>query len=216
MLYDARKGILKNFTEDGLKAAGQSAGKPGLPEFMKAKKEWKDKCNISYFVVSVGLEPIIEGSSIARADKLTKFFATKMYKLNEFWKGKRTGQYDGVSEIVTPFNKTGNAITIAKGGRANLNSMLQHFEYMFDYRNMIVLGDGTSDISQFAYARRKGSRIIGVYRHDSSEAYDNIRTNNLIQDRCNAKPLRIIGKILILWNHINQKISDNDKKKMQL
>ena len=91
--------------------------------------------------------------------------------------------------------------------------MLQHFEYMFDYRNMIVLGDGTSDISQFAYARRKGSRIIGVYRHDSREAYDNIRTNKLIQDRCNAILPRDYREDSDLWNYINQKIRIMIKRK---
>ncbi|MFA5888333.1 MAG: hypothetical protein WC852_06515 [Candidatus Nanoarchaeia archaeon] len=209
MLYDARKGILKNFTEEGLREAGAKVQlSPGLPEFLKKlRKEWKDKCSISYFIVSVGLEPIIEGSSIAKSGQIDEIFATKLYKLDEFWKGKKNGgTYDAVSEIVTPFNKTGYAIEIAKGGRAHLNRVMKHDSYMFDYRNMFVLGDGTSDISQFAYARRKGSMIIGVYKHDSVEAFDNIRTNKLIQDRCNAIKPRDYREGSDLWNCINQGI----------
>ena len=216
LLYDARKGILKNFNEEGLMSAGAKVElSPGLPEFLKKlRKEWKNKCDISYFIVSVGLEPLIEGSSIAQSRQIDGIFATTLYCLNDFWNKKKcSATYDAVTDIVTPFNKTGNAITIAKGGRTNLNSMLQHFEYMFDYRNMIVLGDGTSDISQFAYARRKGSRIIGVYKHDSREAYDNIRTNKLIQDRCNAILPRDYREDSDLWNYINQKIRIMIKRK---
>ncbi len=209
MLHDARKGILKNFTEEGLRAAGAKVQvSPGLPEFMKKlRKEWKDKCHISYFIVSVGLEPLIEGSTIAQSGQIDEIYATKLYCLDEFWKGKKNGgMYDSMSEIVTPFSKTGHAIEIAKGGRVNLNRVMKHLSYCFDYRNMFVLGDGTSDISQFAYARRKGSRIIGVYRYDSVEAFDNIRTNKLIQDRCNAIKPRNYREGSDLWNYMNQKI----------
>ncbi|MFH1065702.1 MAG: hypothetical protein V1734_04330 [Nanoarchaeota archaeon] len=209
MIHDARKGILKKFTEDGLKAAGAKVQvSPGLPEFMKKlRKEWKNKCHISNFIVSVGLEPLIAGSSIAQSGQIDEIYATKLYCLDEFWKGKKNnGTYDAVKEIVTPFSKTGHAIEIAKGGRMNLNKVMKHLSYSFDYRNMFVLGDGTSDISQFAYARRKGSRIVGVYKYDSVEAFDNIRTNKLIQDRCNAIKPRNYREGSDLWNYINQKI----------
>lgn len=209
MLYDARKGILKNFTGEGLREAGAKVKvSPGLPGFLKElRKEWKGKCSISYFIVSVGLEPLIEGSPIAKSGQIDEIYATKLYRLDEFWKGKKNGgTYDAVSEIVTPFNKTGYAIEIAKGGRSHLNRIMKHDSYMFDYRNMFVLGDGTSDISQFAYARRKGSRIIGVYRYDSVEAYDNLRTNKLILDRCNAIKPRNYTVGSDLWNYMNQKI----------
>lgn len=209
MLHDARNGIIKNFTEEGLMKAGAKVQvSPGLPEFMKKlRKEWKNKCHISNFIVSVGLEPLIAGSSIAQSGQIDEIYATKLYCLDEFWKGKKNGGiYDSVSEIVTPFNKTGNAIAIAKGGKLNLNKIIKHLSYVYDYRNMFVLGDGTSDISQFAYTRRKGSMIIGVYRHDSVEAFDNIRTNKLIQDRCNAIKPRDYREGSDLWNCINQGI----------
>lgn len=219
MLYDARpdikrrdgkrRAILKNFTQEGLRRTGAKVRiSPGLPEFFKKlRKEWKGKCDIRFFIVSVGLEPLIEGGAIAQSGQIDETYATRLACLERFWrKVNGTTPYDAISEVVTPFNKTGYVIAIAKGGRLKLNSMMRHFEYMFDYRNMFVIGDGTSDISQFAYARRKGSRIIGVYRHDSREAFDRIMTNRLIQDRCNAILPRNYTVDSDFWDYVNQKI----------
>lgn len=209
MILDAKMGILQNFNKKGLMAAGAKVAlSPGLPEFLKLlKKEWKGKCDVRFFIVSVGLEDLIAGSSIAQSGLIEEIYATKLACINDFWEDTKNGTYDSIREIVTPFVKTSHAIEIAKGGRNNLNKIMKHQDYLYDYRNILVFGDGTSDISQFAYLRRKGSRIVCVYKRDSTEAFDNIRTNKLIQDRCNAIKPRDYTKGSDLWNYINQAIT---------
>ncbi len=206
MLYDAKKGIFDDFNEKTLKEYGAKVKlSPGLPEFFKALRDrWKDKCKIDFFIVSVGLIPLIEGSAIAQSGQINDIFATNLFELDNFWNKINSKRFDSIRDVVSPFNKTAYAIEIAKGSRRNLNRIMPHRDYAVDYRNIVVFGDGSSDISQFAYLRRKGSRIIGVYKNNSVEAYDKIRTNKLIQDRCNAILPRNYKVGSNLWNYVNR------------
>lgn len=130
MLYDAnpnikrrdgkKRALLRDFTEKGLRTAGAKVEfSPGLPDFFrKLKKEWKNKCDIRFFIVSVGLEPLIEGGVIAQGGQIDETYATRLACLERFWRGENGATpYDSISEVVTPFNKTGYVIAIAKGGR---------------------------------------------------------------------------------------------------
>lgn len=215
MLEDGRNGILKNLTPEGLKAAGAKVHiSPGLPQFFKKlKQEWKGKCTISAYIISVGLMDIIHGGSIWKSRHIDGVYATKLESLKKHWDKDKKADYNAASDIVTPFNKTAYLIEIAKGGKYRLNDIMPKDDYIFDYRNMLVFGDGTSDISAFAYARRKGSRIIAVYQRDSTEAYDKIRTNKHILDRCNAIKPRDYNRGTHLWNYINEKIERILKRK---
>ncbi len=217
MVHDAKKGILKNFTAAGLKKAGAKVElSPGLPDFFKnLRNEWKDVCELDYYIVSVGLLPFIEGSSIAKSGQINKIFATELFDLDSFWSGRKQRYFDCAREVVSPFNKTAHAIEVAKGDKERLNNILKHKDYACDYRNTLCFGDGSSDISQFAYLRRKGARILAVYEHNSTEAYDRIRTNMLIQDRANAILPRDYRKGSDLWTHVNQVIDSMMKRRCQ-
>jgi len=215
MIYDAKKGIIKNFNEKTLKNAGSKVQlSPGLPRFFKElRKEWNGKCELNYFIVSVGLVSLIEGSSIVKSGEIREVFATPLFDIENFWQGKKQDSFNAMADVVSPFNKTAYAIEIAKGGRKNLDKLLKHRDYSCDYRNILCFGDGSSDISQFAYLRRKGAWIAGVYKHDSVEAYDRIRTNKLIQDRAHAILPRDYRKDSDLWTYTNQTIDARLKRR---
>ncbi|MBU2589206.1 MAG: hypothetical protein KKA65_05300 [Nanoarchaeota archaeon] len=209
LLHDARKGLFKNFTPDGLREAGARVKlSPGMPEFFrKLKKEWKGKCEIEHNIISVGLLPLIEGSPIAKSGEIKGIFATPLFDLNSFLQGKDLSEYNAMSDVVSPFNKTAYTIQIAKGLKENLDKILRHSEYDSNYKKMIVLGDGGSDVSNMAYAKRKGAFCAGVYKHDSTEAYEILMTNLIVKRRIQGVLPRDYRDESTLWTTLNEVIS---------
>lgn len=216
MLRDARRGLFKDFNEETLMNAGSRVKiSPGLPYFIKnLRQKWKGKCDIRCIIVSVGLTPMIMGSDIAKSGLIDGVYATSPFALDDYWDDVRTGNYDAIDDIVVPFSKAlhvvemakGGKIEVEKGGQTNLNKIMGHGEYLCDYRNIFVFGDGTSDVSQFAYLGRKGSRILEVYKHDSYKAYKEILTNDMIVSRANAIKPRDYRKDSYMWTFVNYMI----------
>lgn len=209
LLHDAKKGLFKNFTPEGLTEAGSRVKlSPGMPEFFKKlKKEWKGKCEIEHNIISVGLLPLIEGSHIAESGEIRNIFATPLFDLESFLDGKDPSSYDAMGDVISPFNKTAYTIQIAKGLKKNLDKILRHSEYASHYKKMIVIGDGGSDVSNMAYAKRKGAFCAGVFKHDSTEAYERLMTNLIVKRRIQGVLPRDYTEGSTLWTTLNEVIA---------
>lgn len=213
MLRDGRRGLFKDFNEKMLMETGAKVKiSPGLPNFISnLRKKWKGKCDIRSIIVSVGLTPMINGGRIVKSGLIDGVYATIPFALDDYWDGVSTGNYDSIEDIVVPFNKAshvvemakGGKIEVAKGGQTNLNKILGHDKYLFDYRNVFIFGDGTSDISQFAYMGRKGARILEVYEHDNYKAYQEVVNNETLSSRANAIKPRDYRRDSYMWTYVN-------------
>ncbi|RME54291.1 hypothetical protein D6777_04225, partial [Candidatus Woesearchaeota archaeon] len=206
ILTDIRRGVFPDLTNEDLQEFGKQVKlAPGMPEFFeKLKKKWEGKCDIKFYIVSVGLDAIIRGSSVAK--HVDGIFATKlvsrMYDLGLSDKPV----LDGMANVLAPFTKSQSVIEIAKGGRKNIDKLLKDQDYVYDYRNIITIGDGLSDVSQFAYLRNKGSTTICVYKKGDINAYDKIDGNRKVRDRVSALLARDYNEDSMLWHYINSSI----------
>jgi hypothetical protein len=200
MLRDTEKGLFGDLTIEQLFEYGKQIKlSPGIVGLIPALKDkWKDKCDLEAYIISVGIFEIIAGSAIA--PEFDGIFATPLTVLGD------GGMVNCASDIVTPFNKSKSVIQIAKGSIENLNKRMKSKDYAIDYRNIISFGDGLSDVSQFAYLRKKGAEIICVYTAGDDAAFKRAFNNQILRERVNyllPRDYRVNGPT---WAVINERI----------
>ncbi|MEA3378387.1 MAG: hypothetical protein U9Q69_01985 [Nanoarchaeota archaeon] len=187
MIFDMNNEVLPALSNRDLREYGKQIPlSEGVPDFIQnLREEFKDECYIGFYIISVGLNEMIKGSGIA--DNFDGISATKLLSLkalhNKFSEEeikKQLKKYnlsegadlldimpiDSLKYLVQPFSKTASVIDIAKGGSKKRDDFLTNLEFLFKYNNMIYMGDGTSDISSFAYLKKKGATTIGVYENN--------------------------------------------------
>jgi hypothetical protein len=69
---------------------------------------------------------------------------------------QHTMPVDSIRDLIKPFTKTECVIKIAKGASERLDELVRNQDLCFSYKNVIYLGDGTSDVSSFSYLQKKG------------------------------------------------------------
>lgn len=208
-LVDIKDGVFPNITNDILKEFGSQVKlAPGLPEFYGALKEkWKNECEISNFILSVGFKAMIEGSAVA--SHVDGIYGTEFVSLAhkaDVARGidpPREPVLDAIKCAVTPFSKSQHMIEIAKGGPENVDKLMSHSEYAFDYRNMITRGDSGTDISQFAIMRKRGAKTLCLYKLGDVDAFNKIMGNPLVRDRAHALHQRDYTVGSRHWGSIN-------------
>ena len=162
MVRDARPGgAFEGLDESKLFESGTKiAPAEGLKQGLTAWKEYatsKD-AELHIFLVSVGITDIIQGFIQEQGlDDLIDGVAASKFTTDE------KGVVDGISEVITAFGKNAPIIGFMKGDHDLLNIPLFPGQYLFNYRDGIVIGDGFSDISMFAYGMKKGMSPVSVY-----------------------------------------------------
>ena len=203
MLHDMRTGVLPPLTKEDLKSFGKDIRlAPGLPDFFTALREkWKDACDLRFYIVSVGLREMIEGNPLA--GYVDGIFASELVSLGGLFNGKQEHAVDAIRDIVTPFSKIRDALEICKGGRHKVDMLMSGSEFELDYRNVISIGDGLSDVSQFAYLRAKGATIICVYKDGDRESYYKASNQSLLRERVDLLAPRDYTVGNDLWIEVN-------------
>ena len=179
-------------------------------KFYKGVLDWFDRINqfglengfeIEHYIISSGLSEIIEGCPIA--NKFKKIFASS-YHYDE------NGFADWPLSAINYTNKTQYIYRINKGILNNcddhiLNGYTPKDKRVVDYKNMIYIGDGFTDIPCMKTMRDKGGFSIGVYAGDNKIAdclYKHKRCNEIAKaDYSKGSKLEKIVKNRI----INQK-----------
>lgn len=208
ILNDIGAGIFPNVTNQDLRHFGQHIKMaPGIPQFFeKLKKEYYGKCDLKFYIVSVGLKEMIAGNSVAKY--VDGVYGTELVSLANMYDPSKSAVLDSVAKIMTPFAKSYSAIEIAKGGKENVDKLMGHDEYTLDYRNIITVGDGLSDVSQFAYLNKKGSKIICVYKMGDKIAFEKINENKIVRERVSALLGRDYREGSMLWSYLKKSINN--------
>ncbi len=172
MLEDIQDGVFPNLSNKELKSLGKDIKlAPGLPDFFERDQAyWRGQgVEVRDFVVSVGIVPLIAGSSIAKHLGAQGHHGIYACEFDE-----NNGVICGIKTVLPPFEKTRAIIEIAKGNPEKLNEPMSHTQYFVDYPNILCIGDGFSDFPLFGFARKKGCTNVCVYRdqdwHEFKEA----------------------------------------------
>lgn len=163
---------------------------PGVPEFVNNLREQFDgECYVGFYIASVGITDLILGTEAGKvADGV---FASDLVSLkaihnSENLEDQYTMPVDYVRDIVKPFGKTECVIKIAKGASEKLDDLVRNDDLLYSYNHLIYLGDGTSDVSAFAYLQKKGSTLVCVYEESNLAAYMRAKSNDKLTNRINA------------------------------
>lgn len=117
--------------------------------------------NVEHYVISSGVKEIIEGSAIA------KYFK-KIYGC-EFLYDSETKEAIWPSMAINYTQKTQYIFRVSKGAldvtdEEKLNTETPDLERAIQYRNMIYIGDGMTDIPCMQLLKDKGGKSIALYQ----------------------------------------------------
>ncbi|MBI4016494.1 MAG: hypothetical protein HY363_02260 [Candidatus Aenigmarchaeota archaeon] len=158
---------LEKFREVGQKGQVMS---PGIPDGLwDLKKRYAARgVDVHFAIISIGLKEIIEASPINDI-KDGEHLIDAIYG-GEFYYDA-SGSISRLAYCANSFDKTKGLMQIVKGSPDLLDKLVPRSNYQFDYQNIIVVGDGFSDISYFSYARQEGGIPIAVYKLNDVNEY---------------------------------------------
>ena len=155
-------------------------------EYFPGVEEWFDRINrygeelgveIEHYVISSGLQEIIEGSSIFKNFKKT-YACEFLYDIN--------GVAVWPKNIVNFTTKTQFLFRINKGvldisEEKLLNTYIPMEERRIPFRNMIYIGDGMTDVPCMKLVKQSGGQSIAVFKRRSKSTAAKL----LAEDRVN-------------------------------
>lgn len=151
---------------------------PGLTKWFERLDQYAQElnCTIEHYVISSGIKEMIEGTNIY------KYF-TKVYAC-EYYYGK-DGTAIWPKNVVNYTTKTQFLFRISKGAfelddSAVVNQHVPEVQKHAPFRNMIYIGDGSTDIPCMQLVRDRGGESIAVYPDAKSKA---IAESLLAEDR---------------------------------
>ncbi len=167
MVIDANNGVFPGLTNEMMEKVFAPRIKlaPGIPNWFSRIDSFCNANGIDpeHHIISVGIEPLIKGTSIAPH--------TTSITSGEFMDDGNN--ITKIQRILDPFEKVESIKRTAKGG--DLYQDLGMGEYHFNYGNCIVFGDGETDKDMFRYIRGRGGVAICVFEKGNKKAFEKAR-----------------------------------------
>jgi hypothetical protein len=192
LLTYVREGIFKGLSNDKLRQlGGKLPPSPGIPDFFEETRQHvaangefaREGITVEHYVVSTGLRPLIEGSSIsAHVDGIwaNTFIDTPappgyMAQLPV----AAPGPISHLGYTIDNTSKTRALFEINKGVNMNagldVNARMSEEQRRVPMKNMIYIADGTSDVPCFSILNATGGKTFGVYQLKPSNNYKNVK-----------------------------------------
>lgn len=181
ILTYVEEGIFKDLSNAKLRELGKRLVPcPGIPEFFEESRNHvrevpefaKEDISVEHFVVSTGIRPMIEGSSIAKhvdgiwANSYVEQSAPAGF-LNQLPVSDFGGRIKYLSDYVGHTSKTRALFEVNKGVNVNptvdVNARMSESQRRVPLRNMIYIADGPSDVPMFSILNKAGGKTLGVY-----------------------------------------------------
>lgn len=149
-------------------------------EFYNGVIEWFGRINaygdekgieVQHFINSSGIKEIIEGTSIAHEFK--NIFASSFLYDDEgvaYWPAVGVN-YTNKTQFMYKINKGVDSVSDTK----LVNQYLEEEKRPVQFKNMIFIGDGTTDIPCMRLVKSQGGHSIAVYNPDDIEAFNAMR-----------------------------------------
>jgi 2-hydroxy-3-keto-5-methylthiopentenyl-1-phosphate phosphatase len=136
-------------------------GLPGLFDDIDSIADEYEDIVINYYILSEGLEPIIQGADIA--ERCEAVYASRLDDDSE-------GVVQSIQRPISFTDKTRYLYEINKGitpkeSRDNpygVNAQMDPEDRPIPFENMIYIGDGITDIPCFSLVKDRGGRVFGV------------------------------------------------------
>ena len=174
-------GIFKDLNNAKLRELGKRLEFcPGIPEFFEESRNRvrevpefaKEDISVEHFVVSTGIRPMIEGSSIAShvdgiwANSYVEQAAPPGF-MEQLPVADDGGRIKYLSDYIGHTSKTRALFEINKGVNVNqgvdVNARMSEAQRRVPLRNMIYIADGPSDVPMFSILNKAGGKTLGVY-----------------------------------------------------
>ncbi len=193
ILEYVRAGRFKGLSNAVLRELGaELTFHPGIPDFLESLRETVrsepayDKLDISveHYVVSTGLRPMVEGSSIRPylddvwACEFIEAHHPPGYASPEQRELFPRAEITGLAYAIDNTSKTRALFEINKGTNKapeiHVNSALPPEMRRVPFANMIYIADGPSDVPAWSVVRGNGGLTFGVYQRGSRAQFEQI------------------------------------------
>jgi len=181
LLTYVREGMFSDLTNEKLKQlGGKLHPTPGIPEFFEETRQHvasnaefaKEDISVEHYVVSTGLRPMIEGSSIApHVDGIWANTFIESPALPGYLDQLPVPAQAPVGHVgyaIDNTSKTKALFEVNKGVNKNpsldVNSRMSEAQRRVPMRNMIYIADGPSDVPCFSILNSAGGKTLGVYQ----------------------------------------------------
>lgn len=213
---------LQQCHEKGLKVTREFLADCGKNiEFFSGVKTWFKRLNdyalqrdivLEHYIISTGNKEMIEGTPISK--EFSKIYACE-YLYNE------TGEAYWPKNVVNGTTKTQYLFRINKGiddhdfMDVKLNERVE--KKRVEFRNMIYIGDGITDIPCMTLVREKGGNAIAVFTEDKKDTCATLIKDRRVNFACKAdyssgSELDKIVKLVIDSIAINEKLMKKENK----
>jgi hypothetical protein len=181
ILNYVEQGIFKGLSNAKLRELGDKLiFCPGIPEFLEETRKHvrevsdfaKEEISVEHYVVSTGIRPMIEGSSIAPhvdgiwANSFIESPAPPGF-LDRLPVPPERNPIKYVSDYIGHTSKTRALFEINKGVNVapsvDVNARMSESQRRVPLRNMIYIADGPSDVPMFSILNSAGGKTLGVY-----------------------------------------------------
>lgn len=193
ILEYAHAGVFKGLTNEKLRELGkQLEPVPGIPDFFEAVRDRaasipafvKENVTVEHYVVSTGLLPMIEGSSIYEhlngvwASSFVEHVAGQGY-VNQLNLDDQVRIIRHVGAFIGNTTKTRAIFEINKGVNVNpridVNARMTEEQRRVPLRNMVYVADGPSDVPVFSILNKAGGKTLGVYNIEPRSNYKQLK-----------------------------------------
>ena len=181
MMVDGARGKVL-FNKDTLLKYGEKVELyPGVEGWFERIRQYgKEKgVIVEHYIISSGLQEMIEGTSVAKAGAFEKIYACSF-----LWNDR--GEAVWPAQMVNYTNKTQFLFRISKGvldvNDPAVNDYFPPDRIRVPFRNMIYIGDSDTDIPCMKLVNGYGGYSIGVYdgkKQDKTKVYRMIRENRI-------------------------------------
>ena len=140
-------------------------GIPGLFDDINSIADEYEDITIDYYILSEGLDPIIQGTEIA--DRCEAVYASRLDADSEgiIQRVQRPISFTDKTRYLYEINK-GITPEEAKENPYEVNTQVDPEERRTPFENMIYIGDGITDIPCFSLVKDRGGRVFGVIDSD--------------------------------------------------
>lgn len=192
---------------------------PGVLDWFDRVNEYGKSLgfNVEHYILSSGLEEIIEGTPIY--DKFKGVYASEFH----YNKNKNA---DWPLRAINYTTKTQYLFRISKGvfnlvDDYNLNSEISEDDRFTPYKNMIYIGDGITDVPCMKIIKEKGGHAIAIYKDKDYSTISKLVKDQRINFMCHAdyskgkdvdKAIKLIFKKILINNEIEDAISEKESK----
>lgn len=173
-----QEGKFKGLNNEKLKGYGMlQKFYPGIPEIFKTTSELlKDdkickeyNIRVEHYIVSTGFAEVIRGTSIME-------YVEQIWgcELIEHETADGTREIAEIGYTIDNTTKTRAIFEINKGEGVDVNAKIAYEQRRVDFKNMIYIADGPSDVPAFSVVKSKGGATFAIYPKRNERAFKQV------------------------------------------